>query len=513
MKNTPEDFSRDKPGVDDETVLGPVVDVADLKRKSARGGLVTVVGQGLTIGIQLTSTVTLARLLSPTDYGIIAMVMAVANFAGVFRDLGLSSAAIQKQNLTHAQQTNLFWLNVAVGGMLTLVVSAASPLVVWFYGKPELLWVTIALSFSFLIGSFGSQHGALLVRNMQFGRNAIPGILGALAGLVVSIFLALRGWSYWALVWGNLSMAVVTTALLFVLSPFRPGWFRLRAGTLEMVKFGANVTAFDFINYFHRNLDNVLIGKFVGADALGLYSRAYALLMLPISNLRIPISSVGFPALSRLQNQPGAFREYYRKIVHMLALVSMPLTAFLFVASDEIVLLLLGVAWAGAVPIFAILALVALIQPVITLWGIVVLSRGMGRRYVQIGVFNTMSSAIGFVAGLPWGVIGVATGYAIATYVTAIPTLMWAFLGTPVRLVDFFAGVARPFIASVVAAGITSVLAVQWSHLAVAVHVAVGGGVFVTIFSATLLILPGGRHEIHVIRSVVMSLIRSRSRS
>jgi PST family polysaccharide transporter len=485
-------------------------DVTELKRKSARGGVVTVVAQGLTIAIQLASTIILARLLSPSDYGTIAMVTAVTSFAGLFRDLGLSSAAIQKKSLTSAQQNNLFWLNVAVGALLTLLVSTASPLVVWFYGKPDLLWVTVALSSSFLIASFGSQHGALMVRNMQFGRKALPGILGALVGFGVSVALALAGWSYWSLVWGNLSGAVVTTISLYLLSPFRPGWIVSEAGIRELLKFGANVTAYDFVNYFHRNFDNLLIGKFVGTDALGLYSRAYALLMLPISSLRGPITAVGFPALSRLQDQPEAFRDYYRKVTHLLALGSMPFTAFLFARVGEIIQILLGPAWRGVVPIFAILALVAFIQPALTLWGIVVLSRGMGRRYLHIGIFNSVCCVLGFVAGLPWGAVGVASGYAIATYVTAIPTLLWAFRGTPVVLKDFLAGTARPFAASIFAALSLVAVSGQWATLErPAANLLISILVFVLLYSTCLRVLPGGRQDFLLIGKLVSSIMKS----
>ena len=148
------------------------VDVKELKKKSMRGGVVTMVSQMITIAVQLVSTVVLARLLSPDDYGTIAMVIVVIAFAGLFRELGLSSAAIQKKGLTREQQSNLFWINLCLGAGLTIIVAAASPLVAQFYGKPELLNVTLALSASFFIGSLGTQHAAFLVREMLFVRRA-----------------------------------------------------------------------------------------------------------------------------------------------------------------------------------------------------------------------------------------------------------------------------------------------------------------------------------------------------
>lgn len=221
----------------------PATDLADLKRKSVRGGLITFASQGASVVIQLTSTVVLARLLSPDDYGVMAMVLAVTAFAGLFRDLGLSAAAIQKQTLTNAQQSNLFWINVALGFTLTVLLAAASPLVAWFYGKPEVRWVTVALSASFLIGSLSAQSGALLVREMRFGRQAVAGICGALVTLAVAATLALQEFRYWSLVWGQLAVAVTTTALLFALSPFRPGLPSRGMGLKAMLKFGENITA------------------------------------------------------------------------------------------------------------------------------------------------------------------------------------------------------------------------------------------------------------------------------
>lgn len=491
------------PGEHAQAAADPGVDMADLKRKSVRGGAVTMASHGVSIAIQLTSTVVLSRLLAPNDYGVMAMVMALTGFAGLFRDLGLSSAAIQKKDLTRALQSNLFWLNVAMGALLTVVVAAASPLVAWFYGKPELTAVTFNLSFSFLLGSLGTQHGARLVREMQFARQAVAGITGAVIGLACSITLAFQGLSYWSLVWGNLAGSLATTLLLFALSPFRPGLPSKGTGVRDMLKFGANITAFDFVNYFHRNLDNILIGRFWGPGPLGFYSRAYSLLMLPINSIRGPINTVGFPAMSRLQDQPEAFREYYRKVTCFLALVSMPFTAFLFISSKPIISLALGPKWEDITPIFAILATVGFIQPVTTLWGMVVLSRGMSRRYLQLGICNTVCSAIGFAAGLPWGPVGVAAGYAVVTYVTAYPILKWAFHGTPLRFRDFTAVIARPFFASLVAAVLCLYAFSNLSEIPVLLWLALVGCTFSITYAGTLRLLPGGKSDIAFITNLL----------
>ena len=250
--------------------------------------------------------------------------------------LGFLRPPFKSRRLRTPSKATLFWINVAFG--LHADRCRLRRRHRWWRGfiaSLKLRWVTIALSASFVIGSLATQSGALLVREMRFGRQAVATISRRAGKLDVSVALALRGFRYWSLVWGQLGGGLTTTCLMFVLSPFRPGLPSRGTGLKEMLKFGANITAFDFVNYFHRNLDNILIGRFWGAEALGLYSRAYALLMFPITNLRGPINAVAFPAMSRLQNQPVAFRAYYLRVTSLLALLSMPLTAFLFVVQTN----------------------------------------------------------------------------------------------------------------------------------------------------------------------------------
>jgi PST family polysaccharide transporter len=420
----------------------------NLKRKSVRSGAITFASQGASIVIQLASTVVLSRLLSPNDYGIMAMVMAVTGFAGLFRDLGLSSATIQRDQLTHGQASTLFWINVGVGFALTLILAACSPLVAWFYKKPELIPVTLALSSNFIISSIGSQPNAHLTRDLRFGKMAFANIASALMGLGISIAMGFAGFSYWSLVAGNIGTATLSSFLLLVFSGFRPGWFQRGTGVREMLKFGANITAFNFVNYFHRNLDKILIGRISGAEPLGMYNRAYSLLMFPISNLRGPINAVAFPAMSRLQNDPAKLRNYYLKTTNLLALLSMPLSAFMFVASKPIILILLGEKWVQCSRIFSYLALAAFIQPASTFAGSLLLSQGNSKRYFQCGLFNAVILSLSFVIGIGWGANGVALAYGIANYVILYPWLKWTFRGSSISFYDFVKACFWPSIIS-----------------------------------------------------------------
>lgn len=435
------------------------------------------------------------------------MVTAITSFAGIFRDMGLSSAAIQKKDLTSGQQSNLFWLNVAMGLALTLVVASCSPLVAWFFGKPELTSVTIALSFNFVIASFGSQHGAMLVRSMQFGRRAIASISSGLLSLCIAVVLAYSGFSYWALVASTLTGSFTNSLLLFLLSPFWPGLPGRGRGVRSMLAFGAHVTTFEVVNYFHRNLDNILIGKFSGVEALGLYSKAYALLMFPIHAIRAPINSVAFPALSRLQDQAVLLRKYYLRVCSIVAQLTMPVVAMLFVTSDEVIEILLGTRWLECSPLFSLLALTAFIQPVAGLRGMLMMATGSTRNYVFWGFLNAIVVSIGFLIAVPWGPEGIAISLAIANYTLLYPSLLLAFQNTIIEPVDLLFAIWQPVIASVLACFIAIAIRpyVYTENLFVVL------GVLCITFTLTYLLtlsaLPGGLHQLRHFKQLLWELV------
>lgn len=424
-------------------------DFREIKRDSIRSGKITFISQGISVILHFLSTIIMARLLGPSEYGVIAMVTAITSFAGLFRDLGLSSSTIQRDKLSHDQLSTLFWINVSMGALLTVILAACSPLVALFYGRTELTLVTICLSFSFVINSFSTQQSALLTRQMRFGRKAMATLSGSAATLLISAVAALNHLSYWSLVIGSLAGALVTTSLLNFVSGWRPGPPVRGSGVKSMLQYGANITGFEMINYFHRNLDNILIGRYCGTDALGIYNRAYQLLMFPISNLRGPIQAVAFPAMSKLQGQPIAFRDYYIFVTTILAFTSMPLTSFLFVSAKPLITLLLGEKWLSVIPIYCVLAITGFIQPSLGPTSIVLLGTGRARKYLHIGIFTTSVNCLGYIIGVNWGPIGVAVAYAVTNYILLYPFLRWTFHDSPVSVGDYFRAIALPATASV----------------------------------------------------------------
>ncbi len=492
MKRTPKVDELEHP----EDLLAGSFDVSieneEMKARSVKSGAVTLASQGILYIIQLSTVAILARLLTPEDYGLVAMVTAVTAFAGLFRDLGLSSTTIQKRGITQDQLSTMFWMNVCAGLAITAIVVLLAPAVSWFYREPNLLFVTMALALNFLVGSLGTQHSALLTRQMRFATLAAVDTAAMLVTLGVSVAIALQGGRYWALVWGSLAGAAVRSLGFWICSEWRPGLPARGIGARRLLAFGANVTGFDVANYFHRNLDNVFIGTVWGADQLGLYNRAYALLMLPIANLRSPLNRVAFPAMSRLWENPPRYRSYFKSYVSILGFMSMPLVGIVFVCSSDIISLVLGPRWIGASEIFSILALGALIQPVAGLRGLVLISSGRGGRYLRWGIYNAVATAIAFACGLPWGAKGVAVAYVAVNYLILHPSLVFSFRDTPLRPVDFYLSIARPMIATL---GMSVTLFFLQAKLPISSSI----GVLVTtvccavpLFFAIFAVLPGG---------------------
>lgn len=440
--------------------------------------------QGVQFALRIAGTAVLARLLTPADYGLISMVTVVVNFAQMFKDAGLSMATVQKEHITHEQISTLFWLNVLISGCLGLCVLLGSPVVSLFYGKPELTPVTAALSISFIISGLTIQHQALLRRHMQFGTLAGITISSQIVNLAVTITLALLGWRYWALVGGTLAQALAGTLMTLFYCPWSPGQLKKGTGVREMLKFGGHLTGFNLINYFSRNADNMLIGKFIGADALGLYARAYQLFMMPISQIRAPLDQVAMPVLSSLRNQPERYAKYYQRLLDIMATLTMPLTMYCAIEADFLIRLLLGNQWLGAVPVFRILAIAGLIQAIAGTRGLVLVSCGFTRRYFYWGLFNAIITVVSFLVGLPYGIEGVATAYAAANYVILLPSLFFCFPQTPVSVSLFMKALAVPLLISVIAGGSVFLLKLALdidSFLAHSFYAAIFAIIFMTL--------------------------------
>jgi PST family polysaccharide transporter len=470
---------------------------ADLGGRTARGGAVTITSHLLRFVVTIAATSVMARLLSPTDYGLIGMVAFFINFVAMFKDLGLSIATIQKSEVSNDQVSTLFWVSVAFSVAIALITIALAPLIAWFYGDPRLTAITAVTSIGFLIGGLTVQHEALLRRQMRFFALVATFFVATVVGYVVGIFLAWHGYSYWALVGSQLALLSANTIGVWLVCRWRPGLPKRNAGVRSMILFGRNFTGFSVINYFSRNLDNVLLGRFWGANELGLYNRAYQLMTLPIDQINEPITSVAIPALSRLNDTTERYRQAYLRMLEKIAMLTMPAVAFMMATSDWLVQIILGPQWSQTSRIFLLLGITGLFQPIANTTGWLFLTQGRSHHMLQWGFISGPITTASIVVGLPWGAVGVATSYALTRVLLTDPLLFW-FVGRsgPVRTRDFYRTLAPFTIASLFALA----AAVAFRVLA-DIHNPIMGMItlFIVTGSATLIALgalPAGRHAL-----------------
>jgi O-antigen/teichoic acid export membrane protein len=381
---------------------------ADIKGRSVRGGIWTLTAQGAQFVMQSTATIMLARLLTPSDFGLVAMVTAITTLGQAFADFGLSEATIQQPEITHEEVSNLFWINVSIGLLLTAITAALAPALAWFYKEPPLTPIALVLSLMFVLGGLRVQHDALLRRLMRFKALAIRDLVAVMVAVPGSILLAWRGGGYWAIVALPLILTVIQVAFSWAMVGWIPGMPQRNVSVRSMVHFGGHVAAAYLVFSINGNADNVLVGRFWGAGPLGLYSRAYNLLMLPIRQLGGPARSVAVPGFSRVQDDPERLARFYLRAVNLMIWITAPLFGFLFVAATPVIILALGAHWSAAAPVFQILVIAALCQVLLESLMWLLVSQGRGRRLLLVLLMNSPVLIGGYAIGLKFGISGVA---------------------------------------------------------------------------------------------------------
>ncbi|MFC1620016.1 MOP flippase family protein [Candidatus Neomarinimicrobiota bacterium] len=401
-------------------------------------------------GIQIVTLVILARLLAPEDFGLVGMTTVVIGFLAIFKDLGTSAAVIQRQDLSEELLSSVFWLNVLFGLVVMALLYAASPLVAAFYQESRVVPLLQVLSATFFISGLSILHQTLLERDMAFNRMAKVELSATVVGAIVGIGAALSGWGVWSLVFQSLAIALVTTVLLWVFSSWRPRWIFRWDNLRSVARYSLNLLGFNIINYLARNAPYLLIGRFLGAEALGYYTLAYKIILYPLQNISYLLARVMFPAFSRLQKQLERFRRSYLRVAASIALVTFPLMMGLMALAAPFVLAILGEKWEPVIILLIILAPVGLAQSIRSTVGVIYLT--MGRTdwmFRWIAVAGSLI-VISYVIGLRWGIVGVATAYAIISIFLIYPNYAIPFGLIDLRVRKVAKVLWRPLLSSLI---------------------------------------------------------------
>jgi O-antigen/teichoic acid export membrane protein len=423
----------------------------DLRERVVRGGFAKLCAQGASFALRIGSLMVLARLLDPKDFGLVGMVTAFTGVLNLFRDFGLSTATVQRMDVSDEQISTLFWINILVGVILGLSLMAMAPAVVVFYHEPHLLWVTIVLASAFIFNAAGVQHSAVLQRQMRFTVIATIDIISLVVSTSVAISMALAGFKYWALVAAAVSLPLVTTLCLWVTTGWIPGRPRSRVGLHSMMRFGGTLTLVSVVVYIAYNLEKVLLGRFWGANAVGIYGRAYQLINIPTDNLNSAVGGVAFSALSRVQNDPNRFKSYFLKGYSLVLALTVPITFGCALFANDMILVVLGSKWKDTVDIFRLLAPTILIFALINPLAWLLFSLGMVGRSLKVALVLAPLMIGGYVMGLPYGPKGVAFCYSAVMTLWVVPHIAWGVHGTVISFRDIVRVASRPLVSGIVA--------------------------------------------------------------
>ena len=404
----------------------------NLRKHAVRGTGATLVSQFSSFIIQMVGVVFLARLLTPEDFGLVAMVLAIYAFFRLLRNFGLTDATIQEKELDHRKVSTLFWVNTAFSVLIMLGFMALGPVISWFYHDPRITWIAIVISLDLFFGGLATQHRALLKRNFQFYKDAAIEIPSALVGFGTAIFLAWYGWGYWSIVMRWVVSALVEVIAAWTLCRWRPGLPAYGTGIMPMIRFGMNMLGNFSVGYFSTYLDKILIGWRYGSLSLGYYDRASYLFMAPAQRMSVPLTHVAVATLSKLREEPEKYRRYYLNAVSMIAFIGFPISAMLTVMSNDVILLLLGPQWGKTAEIFSVFGLAIGIQMIYTTNAWIHISLGRSDRWFRWSIFGTICTTISYLIGLPYGPLGVVIAY-IATLHILIGPCLW-YAGKPINL-------------------------------------------------------------------------------
>lgn len=396
-----------------------------LKAKSVTGAKWAIISQILNQIVQLYIGIKLAILLDPGDFGLVGMVYVFSRFTQVLADAGIGAAIIQKDNIETRELNSAFWFSIAIGFLLFIVLSLVAPLIANFFSQPILTSLTRWIASTFLIASLCIVPISLLVKEFRFRDIAIIESMSFFLGGIVAIVAAVNGLGVWSLIIQAMGMAISKTVIVFFLSKWRPKILFDWNAVKGLFPFSMNLTGAQLINYWVRNADNLLIGKFLGEVDLGLYSRAYSFMLIPVQQVSAVASRIMFPAFSEIQNDVPRIRAIYLRTISMIALLTFPIGLGLMVVANNFVYGVLGEEWAGMVPILQILCILSLTQSLGATAGVIYQSLGRTDIQLKWSIYASVVYISAFVFGLQWGVVGVAASYTIASLVfITIPNAM-----------------------------------------------------------------------------------------
>ncbi|CAH0191920.1 lipopolysaccharide biosynthesis protein [Microbacterium foliorum] len=485
---------------------------SSLAHSAARGAYFTLAAQAARILLQLLSVVVLARILSPHDYGLLAIVLVVVGLGEIFRDFGLTSASIQAPELTTGQRDNLFWINAAIGVLLTAIMYSLSWAIGAVTGEPDLVGISQWLALTFLLNGLATQHRANLMRDLKLRPLAVIDVASSAIALAVAIIAAVAGMGYWALVIQQLVTGVILLVGVVAAGRWWPRRYSRSHPVKQLVNFGWTLVATNLIGYASRQIDTVLISFRFGTAPLGLYNRAFQLIMTPLTQVRSPLQSVALPVLSRVQQDQPRFEAYVTAAQLALGFLFGIPVAIVAGLAEPAVDIMLGSRWAEAAPLLRMFAIAGILTTVSFVGYWVYLARGLGADLLRYSIVTALIKVVCVVVGSFFGVLGVAIAFAVHPAIAWPISLAWLSRITPMPRRQLYQGAGRIIAVSAAAGlaawGVAQALAATDAWVQLGVGLVAGLAV-----SAAALTIPVYRRDAKTLASFVRLMLKRDGRS
>jgi len=421
-----------------------------LEQKTIGGVKWSGLSQFIRIGTQTITSVILARLLLPEDFGLLGMALVFMGLVAIFNDMGIGSAIVQKQDINQKNLSSIFWFDLLIGVLAMLIIILAAPWIARFYGQNSLISIISVMSISFLFTSLSMVQNSLLLKELKFKKLALLELTSTISASLLGISLAYLGYGVWSLVWQNISMTLIYASMAWITEHWIPEIHFSWKDIKPIIGFSSNLSGFNLLNYFSRNADYLLIGKFLGATALGYYTLAYTMMLFPLSNISSVLSKVMFPALSQIQHDNSKFRLFYLKSTKYIAFVSFPMMLGLFAIAEEFVLIVYGTKWVPVIFLIKVLSIIGLMQSIGSTVGSIYLAKGRTNWMFRWGIFSSIIVVSAIFIGLQWGINGVAVCYALATLVIVYPSFAIPFRLIDLKFIDFLSNLKEETVTSLI---------------------------------------------------------------
>ena len=388
-----------------------------LKKRTLKGIVWTAISNFGQQGIQFVVTIILARLLTPKDFGLVGIASIFIGLAAVVNQLGIGAALVQRKDLDEGHLASAFWTNITMGVVLCILMIGFAPFIASYFKNPQVIPILRVLSLTFVLGSLGIVPGSLLRRELLFNKLAYINISALVISGMVSVILAFLGYGVWSLVWGRIVQVIAGITLIWFIVSWRPSLSFSLKKFKELFSFGISVLGTNLLTYIKKNSDYFIIGKFLGASSLGIYTMAYNMVTLPQRKLSTIITTVAFPAFSKIQDEAEKIREGFFTMISSISFVTFPILAGLCAVAPELVKVFLGDKWVGAIRPIQILCIPGALYSIGTTVGSVFYAKGRPDLEFKCDLISFAILLFALLIGVRYGIVGVALAVLVCSII------------------------------------------------------------------------------------------------